>query len=46
MCAGIAENYELNTQLGELPKQLIKRFEAPAFIKLKKDRIIIIFEKQ
>ena len=44
MCAGIAENYELNTQLGELPKQLIKRFEAPAFIKLKKDRIIIIFE--
>ena len=44
ICAGIAENYELNPQLGELPKQLIKRFEAPAFIKLKKDRIIIIFE--
>ena len=44
MCAGIAENYELNTQIGELPKVLIKRFEAPAFIKLMQEKIIIIFE--
>tara|TARA_B100000212_G_scaffold293007_1_gene235172 strand:- start:1621 stop:4578 length:2958 start_codon:yes stop_codon:yes gene_type:complete len=43
MCAGIAENYELNTQLGKLPKELIKRFEAPAFLNINKGKTIIIF---